>query len=160
MWLTLLLAGARSRGPGLQTQRDERALRPLAISDGAFMENVKRGELALDAGACTSCMICVRECPNWCITLDAHQEEQDQGGRRPIKVNVLDRFEVDYGLCMFCGICVDACPHDALFWAPDAENVLKEGASGNGARQNLVYQIGRLEEALPRANRSEKKEQS
>ncbi len=118
------------------------------------MENPLRAELALDASACTSCMICVRECPTWCITVDAHQEEREEGGRRPIKVNILDKFEVDYGLCMFCGICVDACPHDALFWAPDAENVLKEGASGNGARQNLVYQIAGLEGALPRAVRS------
>ena len=124
------------------------------------MENPLRAELALDASACTSCMICVRECPTWCITVDAHQEEREEGGRRPIKVNILDKFEVDYGLSMFCGSCVDACPHDALVWAPDAENVLKEGASGNGARQNLVYQIAGLEGALPRAVRSAKKEQS
>jgi NADH-quinone oxidoreductase subunit I len=79
----------------------------------------RRGVIALDQGACTSCMICVRECPVWCITLEAHQESVEQeGARRPKVVNVLDRFDIDYSACMFCGICVESCPHDALFWAP------------------------------------------
>ena len=73
--------------------------------------------IALIAEQCTSCMVCVRECPTWCITLEAHQElEGDQGARRPRTVNVLDTFTIDWGLCMYCGICVDVCPFDALEW--------------------------------------------
>lgn len=81
--------------------------------------NRTRGVIALNADNCTSCMVCVRECPTWCITLEAHQEQvHDEGARRPRVVNILDRFDIDFAQCMYCGICVEACPHDALFWAP------------------------------------------
>ena len=77
--------------------------------------------IALIANNCTSCMLCVRECPTWCISLEAHQElVGDPGARRPRTVNVLDEFSIDWGLCMYCGICVEVCPFDALAWRPDA----------------------------------------
>lgn len=76
--------------------------------------------IALIAAQCTSCMLCVRECPTWCISLSAHQEQVgDPGARRPRTVNVLDEFVIDWGLCMYCGICVDVCPFDALEWRSD-----------------------------------------
>ena len=62
-------------------------------------------------------MLCVRECPAWCIELDSHTVEvTEEGARRPRKVNVLDSFEIDYSLCMYCGVCIDVCPFDALAW--------------------------------------------
>lgn len=78
-----------------------------------------RGVIALIPDACTSCMVCVQECPTWCITIDSHVEQvSEEGARRPRSVSVLDRFSIDFGLCMYCGICVDACPFDALEWRP------------------------------------------
>jgi NADH-quinone oxidoreductase subunit I len=53
-----------------------------------------RGVIALHQDNCTSCMLCSRSCPDWCI---------------------------DYALCMYCGICVEVCPFDALFWSPEYE---------------------------------------
>lgn len=64
-------------------------------------------------------MLCVKECPTWCIELDSHPEQIEEPGARPRTVNVLDDFRIDYGLCMYCGICIEACPFDALEWKAD-----------------------------------------
>jgi NADH-quinone oxidoreductase subunit I len=79
------------------------------------------GLITLDAAACTACLVCVRECPDWCITLESHQEVDDTAGRRARTRDVLDRFEIDFGACLYCGICVETCPFDALHWAPEAD---------------------------------------
>lgn len=79
----------------------------------------RRGVIALIPDACTSCMLCVKECPTWCIELDSHAEQIEEPGARPRTVNVLDDFRIDYGLCMYCGICIEVCPFDALEWKPD-----------------------------------------
>ncbi|MFN8156495.1 MAG: 4Fe-4S binding protein [Candidatus Nanopelagicales bacterium] len=81
-----------------------------------------RGVIGLVEERCTVCMLCVRECPDWCIDIDSHVETlpPDEEHRRPRSVNVLDGFAIDYALCMYCGICVEVCPFDALHWAPTA----------------------------------------
>jgi NADH-quinone oxidoreductase subunit I len=82
-----------------------------------------RGVIALKEENCTVCMLCARECPDWCIYIDSHKEElppKREGGRKR-KRNVLDRFAIDYALCMYCGICVEVCPYDALFWSREFE---------------------------------------
>ncbi|MCZ3386739.1 MAG: NADH-quinone oxidoreductase subunit I, partial [Actinomycetia bacterium] len=33
-----------------------------------------RGVIALSEENCTSCMLCARECPDWCIYIDSHKE--------------------------------------------------------------------------------------
>ncbi|MEL4358239.1 MULTISPECIES: NADH-quinone oxidoreductase subunit I [unclassified Luteococcus] len=92
------------------------------------------GSIRLIEDKCTSCMICARECPAWCIQIDSHTEQVSGQGGAPIggaaasatsgyararqrSVNVLDRFQIDWSLCMYCGICVEQCPFDALEWA-------------------------------------------
>jgi NADH-quinone oxidoreductase subunit I len=81
-----------------------------------------RGVIALLAENCTVCMLCARECPDWCIYIDSHKESfQPPGAARPRQRNVLDRFAIDFSLCMWCGICIEACPFDALYWTPEFE---------------------------------------
>ena len=103
-----------------------------------------RGVIGLLEENCTVCMLCARECPDWCIYIDSHKEPvpsvhepsvpgasvpgasaQQAGaqppggpagrGRQRVR-NALDRFAIDFSLCMYCGICIEVCPYDALFW--------------------------------------------
>ena len=99
-----------------------------------------RGVIALKEANCTVCYKCSRECPDWCIYIDAHKETHPPAsGGRARSVKVLDRFAIDYALCMYCGICVEVCPFDALFWSPEFEyaeyNIL-----------NLTHEKERLED--------------
>jgi NADH-quinone oxidoreductase subunit I len=81
-----------------------------------------RGVIALLEENCTVCMLCARECPDWCIYIDSHKEEVVvPGAARARQRNVLDRFDIDFSLCMYCGICIEACPFDALYWTPEFE---------------------------------------
>ena len=77
-----------------------------------------RGVIALHEENCTSCMLCARECPDWCIFIEAHKylaPPRREGGK-PRQKN-----DIDFSLCMYCGICVEVCPFDALFWSPEHE---------------------------------------
>ena len=82
-----------------------------------------RGVIALHEENCTACMLCARECPDWCIYIEGHKEKAPprRAGGKPRQVNALDRFDIDFALCMYCGICVDVCPFEALFWSPEYE---------------------------------------
>jgi NADH-quinone oxidoreductase subunit I len=79
------------------------------------------GWIRLIEPACTSCMICARECPTWCISIDSHTEPVEglPSGARGRTQNVLDRFAIDWSLCMYCGICIEECPFDALEWVSE-----------------------------------------
>jgi NADH-quinone oxidoreductase subunit I len=99
-----------------------------------------RGVIALLAENCTSCMLCARECPDWCIYIESHKEEvpaAEPGGKARQK-NMLDRFAIDFSLCMYCGICIEVCPFDALFWSPEFEYAEFD-------IRNLLHESDRLE---------------
>jgi NADH-quinone oxidoreductase subunit I len=82
-----------------------------------------RGVIAFKEENCTVCMLCSRECPDWCIYIESHKDVMPPKtpGARARTRNVLDRFAIDFALCMYCGICVEVCPFDALFWSPHFE---------------------------------------
>lgn len=81
-----------------------------------------RGVIALLEENCTVCMLCARECPDWCIYIDSRKETvETPGAARARQRNMLDRFAIDFSLCMWCGICIEVCPFDALYWTPEFE---------------------------------------
>jgi len=100
-----------------------------------------RGVIALMDENCTVCMLCARECPDWCIYIDSHKESvpsAQEGGRARTR-NALDRFAIDFSLCMYCGICVEVCPFDALWWSPEFEY-------SEYSIDKLLHEMGRLRE--------------
>ena len=100
------------------TQRSVTAHYPDAMPE---LPPRSRGVIALIEENCTSCMLCARECPAWCVYIDSHQETvpAGPGGGRDRTRNVLDRFAIDYSLCMYCSICIEVCPFEALHWSPE-----------------------------------------
>ncbi len=98
-----------------------------------------RGIIALKPESCTSCMLCVRECPTWCISLESHQapDPNTPAGARVRLVNVLDEFAIDFARCMSCGICVEVCPFDALKWEAETDY-------DSGTREQLEHTTERL----------------
>jgi NADH-quinone oxidoreductase subunit I len=99
-----------------------------------------RGVIALHEDSCTSCMVCARECPDWCIYIDSHKETEPgiTDGGRPRTRHVLDRFAIDYALCMYCGICVDVCPWDALYWSPEYDHASPDVLGLTQERETLA----------------------
>ena len=102
-----------------------------------------RGVIGLFEENCTVCMLCARECPDWCIYIDSHKEEVVvPGAARARQRNVLDRFDIDFSLCMYCGICIEVCPFDALHWSPEFEYAEHD-------IRDLLHEKDRLEEWVP-----------
>ena len=98
-----------------------------------------RGTIGLLEENCTVCMLCARECPDWCLFVEGHTEVAPpvRAGGRPRVRNVLDRFAIDFSLCMYCGICIEVCPFDALFWAPAHEYAAPAAAGLVHEREQL-----------------------
>jgi len=96
----------------VQYPREKEAITPRA-----------RGVITLKEDNCTVCMLCARECPDWCIYIEGHKDKEPprREGGKPRTVSKLDRFDIDFSLCMYCGICVEVCPFDALHWSPEFE---------------------------------------
>jgi len=109
--------------PGTEGTRDPgpaATALPALDLDAGHLPPRSRGVIALLEENCTVCMLCARECPDWCIYIESHKQTvpaPDSG--RPRVRNVLDRFAIDFSLCMYCGICIEVCPYDALFWSPE-----------------------------------------
>src|SRR2546428_10349486 len=82
---------------------------PVPDLDAGGLPPRSRGVIGLLEENCTVCMLCARECPDWCIYIESHKQTvpAPDGGRPRVR-NVLDRFAIDFSLCMYCGICVEA----------------------------------------------------
>ena len=114
---------------------------------------MQRNSIALHPASCTSCMLCVRECPDWCILITAHTELDPEApeysnARRQSTKNVLDNFTINFGDCMWCGICVEVCPFDALFWS-SAQIEASDSPAG------LILDQTQLVKFLPEATRND-----
>lgn len=119
-----------------------------------------RGTIGLLEENCTVCMLCARECPDWCLHIEGHTElapAAKSGGRARTRY-VVDRFAIDWSVCFYCGICVEVCPFDALFWAPalvPATEVRDELVQERAALQAWIRQVPVPPELDPAAEPAE-----
>ena len=82
---------------------------------------------------CTSCMVCIRQCPTQCMSstmMDNPLHEEGKSSRRKI----VDSFEINLNRCILCGICVEVCNFDAIVMTHEHE---MSDYSRNGARVDL-----------------------
>ena len=89
---------------------------------------------------CTSCMVCIRQCPTQCMSstmMDNPLHEEGKSARRKI----VDSFEINLNRCILCGICVEVCNFDAIVMTHEHE---MSTFSRNGSRVDLpvLLEIG------------------
>ncbi len=89
---------------------------------------------------CTSCMVCIRQCPTQCMSSvmkDNPLHEEGKSSRRKI----VDTFEINLNRCILCGICVEVCNFDAIVMTHEHE---MSTFSRNGDRVDLpkLLEIG------------------
>ena len=61
---------------------------------------------------CVACLICEKECPPRCITIQKSQDKKpDFVGKQQFYPAT---FDIDVSVCMSCQICVEVCPFDAI----------------------------------------------
>jgi len=76
-----------------------------------------RGTLEMDAGLCTGCTMCAKQCPIDCIHIEVQKDEET-------KQRMLTSFVIDAAKCMFCGLCVEACPSGAIRHSHEFEGAM------------------------------------
>ena len=89
---------------------------------------------------CTSCMVCIRNCPTQCMSsnmIDNPLQQEGKSHRRKI----VDTFEINLNRCILCGICVEVCNFDAIVMSHEHEMSTYQR---NGDRVDLpvLLQIG------------------
>ena len=61
---------------------------------------------------CTSCQLCAKACPSFCITVEGVKPE---GAKRKFA----NLYRLDFTKCSLCAACVEVCPTDAIRFSKD-----------------------------------------
>lgn len=61
---------------------------------------------------CVSCLICEKECPPKCISIEKSKDKKPDASGKPQFYPTV--FNIDVSVCMSCQICVEVCPFDAI----------------------------------------------
>ena len=69
---------------------------------------------------CTSCMVCIRQCPTLCMSATMKDNPLQQEGRSTRR-KIVDSFEINLNRCILCGICVEVCNFDAIVMSHEHE---------------------------------------
>ncbi len=69
---------------------------------------------------CTSCMVCIRQCPTQCMSATMIDNPAHQEGRSSRR-KIVESFEINLNRCILCGICVEVCNFDAIVMSHEHE---------------------------------------
>ena len=69
---------------------------------------------------CTSCMVCIRQCPTLCMSATMTDNPLHQEGRSSRR-KIVETFEINLNRCILCGICVEVCNFDAIVMSHEHE---------------------------------------
>ncbi len=83
---------------------------------------------------CTSCMVCIRNCPTQCMSATMIDNPLQKEGKSPRR-KIVDTFEINLNRCILCGICVEVCNFDAIVMSHEHELSVYER---NGDRVDLI----------------------
>ena len=83
---------------------------------------------------CTSCMVCIRQCPTQCMSSTMMDNPLQKEGKSTRK-KIVDSFEINLNRCILCGICVEVCNFDAIVMSHEHEISTYER---NGDRVDLI----------------------
>ena len=83
---------------------------------------------------CTSCMVCIRQCPTQCMSATMKDNPLQKEGKSKRR-KIVDTFEINLNRCILCGICVNVCNFDAIVMSHEHEMSVYER---NGDRVDLI----------------------
>ena len=75
---------------------------------------------AIEEPFCTSCMVCIRQCPTQCMSATMKDNPLNQDGRSSRR-KIVETFEINLNRCILCGICVEVCNFDAIVMSHEHE---------------------------------------
>ena len=83
---------------------------------------------------CTSCMVCIRQCPTLCMASTMIDNPLNKEGKSSRK-KIVETFEINLNRCILCGICVEVCNFDAIVMSHEHEMSTYQR---NGDRVDLI----------------------
>ena len=95
----------------------------------------------VDEPYCTSCMVCIRECPTQCMSATMKDNPLHTEGKSKRR-KIVDEFEINLGRCIVCGICVDVCNFDAIEMSHEHE-LGKYARNGNRVDLGQLLEMGK-----------------
>ncbi len=146
LWLTLMSTVKGLHQPVTRNYPDtgnfwKRVDAPTPVQDRFMGFPALTWDSVIDEPYCTSCMVCIRNCPTQCMSSTMKDNPAQQEGRSHRR-KIVDSFEINLNRCILCGICVDVCNFDAIVMSHEHE---LSAYQRNSARMDLpdLLKLGR-----------------
>ncbi len=146
LWLTLMSTVKGMHQPVTRQYPEtgslwKRVEKPTPVQDRFMGFPALTWDSGVEEPYCTSCMVCIRNCPTQCMSSTMKDNPAQQEGRSHRR-KIVDSFEINLNRCILCGICVDVCNFDAIVMSHEHE---LSAYQRNGARMDLpdLLKLGR-----------------